>query len=120
VTLVRQNFPDANAATYSNTGRAECDAVYSATGLIYDPTLQTCLFDDSWPAGTQGRRRLGAVGMPGECEANVSKSLDKLKFAHAEELDKLRAQIGQTNEELSVVKVLLGEILENQRRTTVP
>jgi hypothetical protein len=127
VTLVRQHFPDANAAKYSNIGRAECDAVYNATGLIYDPTMQTCLFDDSWRASTHGRRRLDASGVPGECEANISISLDKLKAAQAEELDKLRSQMaqldrqqGQTNEELTVVKALLGEILKNQRLTTEP
>ena len=56
-------------------GRAWCNAVYNATGLIYEPTLQTCLFDDSWPADSQGRRRLDA----GECEAVTSDDLGKLK-----------------------------------------
>ena len=34
VTLVRKNFPDANAAEFSNTGLVWCNAVYNASGLI--------------------------------------------------------------------------------------
>ena len=95
--LVRKNFPDANAAEFSNTGRVWCNAVYNASGLIYEPTLQTCLFDDSWPADSGDRRRLGAsaVTADSECEAVSSEDIDRLKTelknelkaAHAEELD---------------------------------
>lgn len=95
MTLVRKNFPAANAAEFSNTGRVWCNAVYNATGLIYEPTLQTCLFDDSWPAGSGDRRRLGASD--DECDTDISEDLDKLKTqlenSHAEELDKLKTEL---------------------------
>jgi hypothetical protein len=59
-----------------------CNAVYNATGLIYQPAVQACLFDDSWPGG-QGRRRLGT----GECEAPVTgDDLRTLKEELREEL----------------------------------
>jgi hypothetical protein len=117
VTLVRQNFPDANAAEYSNTGHAECDAVYNATGLIYDPTLQTCLFDDSWPASSQDRCQLlvGAGGAIG-CQANISDDLNQLKAhlkaAHVEEINELRAEMTRK------LDTMLEKLLENQRSTT--
>jgi hypothetical protein len=102
VALVRKKFPDANAAEFSNTGRVWCNAVYNASGLIYEPTLQTCLFDDSWPPGSQDRRRLGASG-EGVCEAVSSEDLDKLKTelktelkaAHARELKKLEDRLAK-------------------------
>jgi hypothetical protein len=34
-----------NAAVYSNVGREECWAVFEAAGVIYDPVLQTCVFE---------------------------------------------------------------------------
>ena len=88
VTLVRKNFPDANAAEFSNTGRVWCNAVYNATGLIYEPTLQTCLFGDTWRAGPEGRRRLGV----GECEAVTGDDLGKLKAELTAELKAAHAK----------------------------
>ena len=108
VALVRKTFPDANAAEFSNTGLVWCNAVYNASGLIYEPTLQTCLFDDSWPAGSQDRRRLESLG-EGVCEVVKREDLDKLKTelktelqaSHAHELkkleDRLSKQQAQTN-----------------------
>ena len=43
--LVRRNHPEANAAEYS-TGGVWCKAVFNATGVIYDPEVQTCIFSD--------------------------------------------------------------------------
>lgn len=112
---MRQNFPDANAAQYSNTGRAECDAVYNASGIIYDPALQTCLFDDIWPMGSQDRRRLEASMV--ECEASsedfdrLTTALISLKAAHTKELNDMKQQQKQTN-------AMLEELLQNQRRMT--
>ena len=34
-----------NAAVYSNVGREECWAVFEAAGVIYDPVLRTCVFE---------------------------------------------------------------------------
>jgi hypothetical protein len=97
MTLVRKNFPAANAAEFSNTGRAWCRAVYNATGLVYDPSLQTCLFDDSRSAGSkQDRRRLGTSSAE-ERQANFSEELNKLKTelqaSHAEELETMEANV---------------------------
>ena len=36
---------DVNAAVYSNVGRKECWAVFDAVGMVYDPMLQTCVFE---------------------------------------------------------------------------
>ena len=44
--LVRRNHPEANAAEYSNTGGVWCKAVFNATGVIYDPEVQTCIFSE--------------------------------------------------------------------------
>ena len=88
--FVRRNFPDANAAEYSNHGRTECDAVYNATGLIYDPTLQTCLFDDSWPIDSEGRRRLrDASG--GECGAEVTVKMAEM----SRKMDDMAGRMGE-------------------------
>jgi hypothetical protein len=44
--LVRRNYPEANAAEYSNIGGVWCKAVFNATGVIYDPEVQTCIFSE--------------------------------------------------------------------------
>ena len=46
--------------------------------MVYDPEVQTCLFDGSWSTGSQDRRRLGA-SRDGFCEAVEREDLDKLK-----------------------------------------
>ena len=35
------------AAEFSNDGTHECYAIYEASGVVYDPKWQTCLFDDA-------------------------------------------------------------------------
>ena len=44
-TVVHRDYETANAAVYSNVGREECWAVFEAAGVIYDPMLQTCVFE---------------------------------------------------------------------------
>ena len=116
---MQKNFPDANAAEFSNTGRVWCNAVYDAKGLVYDPTLQTCLFDDNWSTKSQqlGRRRLGASA--GECEANISEDLDKLKTelkaVHAEELETMVANVTA----LMALQALQQEKIAHQQKQMV-
>ena len=43
--VVHRDYEAANAAVYSNVGREECWAVFEAAGVIYDPVLQTCVFE---------------------------------------------------------------------------
>lgn len=43
--VVHRDYEVANAAMYSNVGREECWAVFEAVGVIYDPMLQTCVFE---------------------------------------------------------------------------
>jgi hypothetical protein len=43
--VVHRDYTSANAAVYSNVGREECWAVFQAAGVIYDPVLQTCIFE---------------------------------------------------------------------------
>ena len=66
------------------------------TGLIYDPMVQTCLFDDSWSAAGR-RRRLGSVAAPDECAADVTSELEqleaRLQSAHSEEMEQLKAEL---------------------------
>lgn len=101
MTIVRRDFPAANAAEFSNTGRTDCEAVYNATGMIYNPTLQTCLFDDSWQPSTQGRRRLGASAEVGAaCASDIARELGQLQekqAAQTQELNELRVQQVRTN-----------------------
>ena len=119
VALVRKNFPDANAAEFSNTGLVWCNAVYNASGLVYEPTLQTCLFDDSWPAGSQDRRRLEPLG-EGVCEAVKREDLDKLKTelktelqaSHAHELKKLEDKLSKQEDRLSKQQAQTNALLE--------
>jgi hypothetical protein len=118
MTLVRKNFPNANAAEFSNIGGAWCNAVYNATGLAYDPSLQTCLFDDSWSAGSQhDRRRLGASAK--DREANISEELDKLKTelkaVHAEELETMVANVTA----LMALQALQQEKIAHQQKQMV-
>ena len=119
VALVRKNFPDANAAEFSNTGLVWCNAVYNASGLVYEPTVQTCLFDDSWPAGSQDRRRLEPLG-EGVCEAVKREDLDKLKTelktelqaSHAHELKKLEDKLSKQEDRLSKQQAHTNALLE--------
>ena len=43
--LVHRDYREATAAEYSNTGGEWCFAVFEATGVIFDPTVQTCVFE---------------------------------------------------------------------------
>ena len=43
--VVHRDHEAANAAVYSNVGREECWAVFEVAGVIYDPMLQTCVFE---------------------------------------------------------------------------
>ena len=43
--LVQRDYETAVAAEYSNTGHGWCNAVFEAAGVIYDPEVQTCLFE---------------------------------------------------------------------------
>jgi hypothetical protein len=45
--VVHRDYEAANAAVYSNVGREECWAVFGAAGVIYDPVLQTCMFEEA-------------------------------------------------------------------------
>ena len=44
VALVRTNFPDANAAAFSNMGEGWCEAVFGAEGVVHEHAVQSCLF----------------------------------------------------------------------------
>jgi hypothetical protein len=44
VALVRTMFPDANAAAFSNMGKGWCEAIFNAQGVVYEHTVQTCIF----------------------------------------------------------------------------
>jgi hypothetical protein len=92
IALVRENFPDANAAEFSNTGRVWCDAVYNASGLIFDPAVQTCLFDDNWPVNIQRRRHL------------VDTDVDDCSTAQEEQLNAIR-------QEMENIKTILDKLL---------
>ena len=35
-----------SSVVYSNVGREECWAVFEVAGVIYDPVLQTCMFEE--------------------------------------------------------------------------
>lgn len=67
------------------------------TGLIYDPMVQPCLFDDSWSTAGRRRRRLGSVAAPDECAADVTSELEqleaRLQSAHSEEMEQLKAEL---------------------------
>ena len=94
MTIVRRDFPTANAAEFSNVGRTECDAVYNATGMIHEPTLQTCLFDDSWPTDSQDHRRLGAFPDSGAtCASDIVEDLGWLQEKYAEDLKDLKVEL---------------------------
>ena len=44
-TLVHRDHREATAAEYSNVGGEWCFAVFEATGVIFDPMIQTCVFE---------------------------------------------------------------------------
>jgi hypothetical protein len=44
VALVRMTFPNANAAAFSNMGQGWCEAVFNAQGVVYEHSVQTCIF----------------------------------------------------------------------------
>ena len=46
ISLVRKHYPDANGAEFSNIGGGWCNAVFGAVGVIFDPSVQTCIFED--------------------------------------------------------------------------
>jgi hypothetical protein len=41
----KRDYETAAAAEYSNTGHGWCNAVFEAAGVIYDPEVQTCVFE---------------------------------------------------------------------------
>ena len=45
-TIVRRDYVTAYAVEYDNLGGDACSAILSeVAGVIYDPTMQTCIFD---------------------------------------------------------------------------
>jgi hypothetical protein len=81
--------------------------------MIYNPTLQTCLFGDSWPAGPQDRRRLSAPADSGAaCAEDIIKYLGQLQGKHTEDLKDLKAELKASHaEELKI----LGDKLDQQQ-----
>jgi hypothetical protein len=79
------------------------------SGFVHDPLVQTCIFDDTWPAQDGDRRRLlesadshdasssskgsGASDSVDECPVVTSEDLQQLKAAHAEEIAALAAKM---------------------------
>ena len=45
VVVVHRDYEAAKAAGYSNIGREQCWAVFEVAGVLYDPVVQTCVFD---------------------------------------------------------------------------
>jgi DNA-directed RNA polymerase alpha subunit len=89
--------------------------------VVYDPEVQTCLFDGSWSTGSQDRRRLGA-SRDGFCEAVEREDLDKLKTelktelqaSHARELKKLEDRLSKQEDRLSKQQAQTNALLEKQ------
>lgn len=53
VSLVRRLHPKANGAVFSNVGGVWCQAVFNASGVVFEPAVQSCLFDESSELCTQ-------------------------------------------------------------------
>jgi hypothetical protein len=91
--------------------------------MIYNPTLQTCLFDDSWPAGLQDRRRLGAPADSGAaCAEDISKDFGQLQRKHTEDLKDLKAELKAAHAQELKLKAahaqelkILGDKLDQQQ-----
>ena len=66
--------------------------------MIFDPLVQTCIFDDSWPL-QDARRRLSSARSGGnrqECSAEITEELKQLKATgatHAENMAELKAML---------------------------
>ena len=66
--------------------------------MIFDPLVQTCIFDDSWPL-QDARRRLNSARSGGnrqECSAEITEELKQLKatqHTHAEDMAEVKAML---------------------------
>ena len=110
VTVVHKTFPDANAAEFSNTGGVWCDAAFNATGVIYEPLKQICIFDDSWRTARGDRRRLAHSGAQ-----PITACIDECGIAEQsstmiEEMAGLKKQLEQNHHETAGLKEQLNDI----------
>ena len=86
--------------------------MFLSTGVIFDPAVQTCIFNPGWTVAEGDRRRLRSVlaadvPQTTDCGAETSEELRKLS-SEVHELRKLPAEIHE-------LKALLKELLRKQQ-----
>jgi hypothetical protein len=67
------------------------------SGLIFDPLVQTCIFDDSWPV-QDARRRLRSAEFGSnrqECSVEIMEELQQLKATRAEDMNSLKTEMAE-------------------------
>ena len=64
--------------------------------MIFDPLVQTCIFDD-WPVQDVRRRLRSAESSSNrqECSAEITEELKQLKATRAEDMDSLKAEMAE-------------------------
>eukprot|EP01048_Picozoa_sp_COSAG05_P015171 COSAG05_NODE_1798_length_4039_cov_7.678086_4_plen_699_part_00 len=104
---VRELYPGANAAEFSNLGQTWCKAVFNAAGVVYDPEFQTCIFDVDWDVSNKdgaagGRRHLATM------TSNSSAGISSVKFDTAKTMAPKGAAALQALQSRLALKPLRG------------
>jgi hypothetical protein len=99
------------------------------SGFVHDPLVQTCIFDDTWPAQGGDRRRLlesadshdassskgsGASDSVDECPAVTSEDMLQLKAAHAEEMAALKDEMAAKMD--AMMTIMLDAIAKDKTK----
>ena len=85
------------------------------TGVIYDPVVQTCIFDPNWSpdSGDGDRRRLRSDEKTsvGECAAGAAEAVAAAQEESATKHEQLQTELRELKAETKQLKAMLQQLL---------
>ena len=88
------------------------------TGVIYDPVVQTCIFDPGWSpdSGPEDRRRLRSDEKTsvGECAAGAAEAVAAAQEESAAKHEQLQTELRELKAETKQLKAMLQQLLAAQ------
>ena len=91
------------------------EAVFVRTGVIYDPVVQTCIFDPGWSpdSGPDDRRRLRSDEdtSAAVCAAGASEAVAVAQVESAAKHEQLQTELRELKAETQELKAMLRQLL---------
>ena len=92
-------------------------AVFVSTGVIYDPVVQTCIFDPGWsPDTSEDRRRLRSDedASTAMCAAGAAEAVAAGQEESAAKHEQLQTELRELKAETQELKAMLRQLLAAQ------